>query len=699
MPTELISRNTIKLSASASSVNDYYVGYTIIVTRFDSVTGKKTEQSREIVAYNGSTKVATIAGIWDIEFIPNINDTYKIVPTYPDSRVSTNFGIITLDYITSKRYGKGLDPFVDLDLPSWLESARICDTQSDVTVKVLGSTAGIIPGGIYLYYNGITQWQGTVLSVKENHVKFTNILGKLTHKWNSWKVFNSGCIIYEGNQLYIAQRAGPFNSKPSHTSGTVQDLLAINTLLITKIGGPGPSTIALVANENPVQDVNSRGIKISGYSLYDADGIDYWRYVGWDQHDQRFVTKHQGNLILDTSVPLFENTNSLLQHFGGIISYIGGKYSLFIEEAEGVIAEDDSEVKNITKEHTIGRIRLTDEGLRGAFNSLTVAYADPANKFEAKNISFFNSEFLKSDRNVPKKGNLSIPGVTNYYNARLLADKFLVKSRYGLTVSFNIAPRGLLLSAGSVIQLQNPRYGWVNKKFRIENITHNSDCTLDIVAKEYDDKFYVVSNISKPPAVVSAGEAHIATSLNPSGLTATGISSENETFGGIEVSWNLVPNSDSTVETELYSSFKAKLQLIGDRILNNIIRFNTEHGLFVGDIIKSKGSDNGLILDVDYYVKEVISDNEIKISESIDGPVKNLVAGTGLQLRFFTGDLIATLPSTTNSYIDTILNSNYVPPTEPSTDPEAPDPNTPEGLETLERVKKFYWIRNKITRI
>jgi hypothetical protein len=191
----------------------------------------------------------------------------------------------------------------------------------------------------------------------------------------------------------------------------------------------------------------------------------------------------------------------MLQHFGGILRYNAGKYFLEVEAIAPTISDIDSEPANITEDQIIGKIRISDEGIRGAYNSLAVSYADPSNKFEAKNISFFNSDYLKADKNIARKGNLSIPGVTNYYNARLLAEKYLNSSRFGATISLTIAPRGLILLPGSIIQLQYSRYGWVNKKFRLESLTISDDCLVDIVAKEYDDSFYTASNIKKQAGV------------------------------------------------------------------------------------------------------------------------------------------------------------------------------------------------------
>lgn len=50
---------TIKLSSSASATNSIYVGATVVLTG-----GTGVGQSRRIVAYNGSTKVATVDRVW-----------------------------------------------------------------------------------------------------------------------------------------------------------------------------------------------------------------------------------------------------------------------------------------------------------------------------------------------------------------------------------------------------------------------------------------------------------------------------------------------------------------------------------------------------------------------------------------------------------------------------------------------------------
>lgn len=546
--TYLASKNTVRLPASASATVDFYKGYMAEITRYNSTTGKSLIQVGEITGYSGSTtQVATIDGIWD--FIPTSTDTIRVYPKYADGRISINPAIQTLDYISSTTYGKGMDPYKDLDLPSWLETARKCDTRSDITVLL--STGSVVVNDVYKYTNtaGKIIWQGKVASVSGSYVTFTDIIGKLTNKWNSWKQFKEKEVVYNSSgALYVINTANVYPVEP--VSGAIPvGMSAIGTFTLTRVSGTGGATVTLnTTSGNPVQGIKN-GQKISGYSIYDCDDINYWKMSGWDEHAQRYATKNQCNITIDTSAPLFDNINGLLDHYNGILRYTSGKYYLDLEEQEPDILTTD--IRTITVDDIVGKIQLSDEGTRSAFNSLTASFADPANKFEARNVSFFNSEYLKADRNVPKKGNLSIPGITNYYNTRALADGFLNKSRFGLTVNVTIRPSGFLLLAGTVIQIVYPRYDWGSpgKKFRIESIQYQPDGLVDIVAKEYDDSFYTASNIRR---VGGTGATTVPTTSTPSSPEA--LTASQTQYNQIILTWTPGPDAGPGSYTEIWRS-------------------------------------------------------------------------------------------------------------------------------------------------
>jgi hypothetical protein len=362
----------------------------------------------------------------------------------------------------------------------------------------------------------------------------------------------------------------------------------------------------------------------------------------------------------------------MLSHFGGILRYSAGQYYLDLEEASALISNIYSEPKNITADHIIGKIKLTDEGVRGAFNSLTVAYPDPANKFESRNISFFNSTYLKSDRNVPKKGNLTVPGITNYYNTRILADKFLNKSRYGLVISFNMVPRGLLLLSGMVIQIQYPRYGWVDKKFRIVSLTLQEDLTVDIVAEEYDDSLYSLSRLSKQAGSGKASASNITTIAAPTNLVATSIDTGDESKSRVQITWTNNPLANTrNVYTEVYSGDSTQFYINVDSISSNVLTISTAHELKIDSQVVGVTSSNGLVKDTVYFVKSVPSSTSFTLSPTKGGSVLGVTNGSSLGISIRTTTLIETIPVPISNVIDAYGGNSG-------------------------RVIKYYWVRHKV---
>lgn len=680
----LVSKNTIILPASASSTSGFYNGYIIELTRYNSTTGKTLSQQAPIIAYDGATKIATIDGIWD--FIPVSTDYVRVYPKYADSRVSINPAIQCLDYITSKTYGKGLDPYKDLDLPSWTETARKCDTRSDVTVLL--STGTPVVGDVYKYTNstGKIIWQGTVSVVSGSYVTFTNVIGKLSNKWNSWKTFNDSEIVYNAAGQLFKVNSGisqVFSTEPT-TTAVPANMSVLPATNLTRVSGTGSATIALnITKGNPVQGIRN-GQKISGYSIYDCDDVNYWKASGWDEHSQRYATKHQCNIVIDTSQPLFDNMNGLLDHFSGILRYTASKYYLEIEELAPTIATTD--IRTITVDDIVGKIQLSDEGTRSAFNSLTASFADPANKFEARNVSFFNSEYLKADRNVPKKGNLSIPGVTNYYNARLLAEGFLNKSRFGLTISMTVRPSGFLLLAGSIIQVIYPRYDWLSpgKKFRIESINYQPDGLVDIVAKEYDDSFYTMVNIRKVAGTGATTTPSTTAPGAPSNLVITSADSLTELMNGVELIWNNDPDVEASANgyTEIYGGLSPNLYITVSSIngTTDVLTTSSAHGLVPGMAVYPESDyipvsateiDSNLV----YYVLATPTTTTFTLTATKGGSTAvNLTTGSGLSLKIRTAALLDSVPIPIRNYVDTVVNAG------------------------TGRVEKYYWVRHRVNR-
>lgn len=416
---EVVVKNAIKLSSGASSTDNFYNGATITVTSTTS-DGTPYVQERKVVDYMGSTKIAIVDSPWDWQNIPDASDTYEI-GSIGDRRVTLNPSMQLLDYLTNKRYGKGLNVTRDIDLDQFKSAAVKCDTRADVSM-VFSSSNSFSVGEKYQYpESGTLQWRGTIKKIEsaagKQIVTFTDVIGKLGTKWNNYKTFASGELYWYDGKVY----AGTGSTIATAPGGSGN----LGSVTLYRVGGgtAGVDISSSAANGNPLIKRYSNvsgGFTASGYSLYDCDDIKYWKYLGWDDGTQRNVTRHQMNQVIDTKLALFENINKMLYQFNGMLKYTAGKYGLEVKGQKGTVQT----AEQISNEDIIGTIKISDKGLKNSKNYVSTSIIDPANKFEGRSVSFFNSTYLKEDKGVQKKGQLSQQGVTNYFNARFNIQQF-----------------------------------------------------------------------------------------------------------------------------------------------------------------------------------------------------------------------------------------------------------------------------------
>ena len=618
--------NVIILNSSASSSNDAYNSQNITIFQFDSDGTILKQQVKLVTDYIGNTRQATLQSPLPVDFILGTTDRYIVsAGEAVDKRVSINPALQLLDYLKNDRYGKGLLDS-DINLPTFLQAARDCDTRSDITVQLPGNIS-LTDGDVYRYpSSGSLQFQGKIrssfskvaavpqsngstINTTFTEVTFTDVVGKLGYKWNNYRVFNSGQLYWHKGEAYVAQSNSAITSAPTSSSS---DHLTGN-LSLAKVGGGTAITVSITdgfsASGNPIvkKFTNiAEGFNSPGYSLYDSDDVKYWIYVGWDEPEQRFVTRHQLNQIIDTANPLFDNINSMLKQFNGIMRYANGKYELAVKSAAPSSFES---FETITDGDIIGKIKLQDKGQKGIYNSMSANVVDPQNKFNARAITYFNSEYLKQDKGIRKSGNFKMPGVSNYFNSRVNIQQFLDESRYGLDISFTIDSKGYLLLTGEIIRLTYERFGWENKYFRIDNLNFQSNGLVQVTATEHNNNAFLVGNIKSSQetgALESEGgfvnTPIVATPASPSNLAAT-----TNGKGSITVTWN---NSStfklSTHNTEVWASStnnRSNASLIFTTQATSVDHIIAEQTLTSKYywIRHQVVTDNGLIVSSDYF--------------------------------------------------------------------------------------------------
>tara|TARA_B100001094_G_scaffold164446_1_gene159181 strand:- start:67 stop:7074 length:7008 start_codon:yes stop_codon:yes gene_type:complete len=527
------------------------------------------------------------ASDWDV--LPSTGDKYEIYGE-GDKKVSINPAVQLLDYITDGRYGRGLQIYTqgsdtaekDIDLESFKAAARQCDTRSDVTLILPNDTyanetaweVALINGQKWEYITtvsgtGYQQWEGTIKSLSGSadnrtdsagtgyvEVTFTNCIGKIAHRWLDWKSYDVGNAVYHKigsgaaarNKVYLVSAAGTLATPTTGNMASLSIQRTTDASITTAVHGvssAGATEQESGEQINPVVKSWTGGsYEKSGYSIYDSDDVKYWRYLGWQSQDQREVTRHQTNALIRTDTPVFNNVNSMLEHFNGILRYVGGKYQLDVESSTPTIADktittsssytgtqpasnskDYTDPRIIIDEDIIGAITVDDAGLKGSANTVSVSISDPNIRYDTRSVSFFKGDYLKEDRNIPKKKDVKTPLITNYFNARINAEQYLDQSRFNRKINFVIGSKGLLLLSGTIIKISYARFGWINKEYRISNLTYRPDCSVQVTAYEHNDASYIVTPKEKDigargPAVGPGDET--AAPFAPISLTATG---------------------------------------------------------------------------------------------------------------------------------------------------------------------------------
>lgn len=510
---------------------------------------------------NGYTLVTV-----DLDFDRDIDNTYSwAIVSEGDYRVSLNPAVQLVDYLTSDRYGRGLNVNRDLNVQEFQKAAQQCDTRSDVTI-VSSSQPSI--GSIYYRGNSTDRsyFEGRVASTTQRtfqgstyyEIVLTDVIGKLGRKWRDWKYMYAGELVWSAGNVYEVAGSGPINSLSGATP--------LTSVSLTKKGG-GSLSLNLSFSSfdgNPLVKSwtnSTEGFSLSGYSLYDCDDVKYWRYLGWNSQDQREVTRHQLNTIIDTAAPVFENINSLLAQFNGMLRYDAGKYALSIKTAASVdssanllddegntLISGDESIRVIQEEDIIGTINVEDAGVKGSYNTISLSIPDPQNRFDDRSVSYFNSTYLKEDRNIPKKADLKIGDITNFYNARINAKQYLEESRYSLNISFTLPPSAIDLVAGEIISITHSRLGWDKKLFRVNNLTFQQNCLVKVSAEEHNQEAFIINKAAVGPGNITATPAAFPRPGAPSNLGAI-----PDTAGGIILEWdNNEAFNSSTWSTQIW---------------------------------------------------------------------------------------------------------------------------------------------------
>lgn len=189
------------------------------------------------------------------------------------------------------------------------------------------------------------------------------------------------------------------------------------------------------------------------------------------------------NGAFTTGTTPYDLLQSLLSSMGGLLWYAQGKWRMkpaYWTPAVHSFNEDDLRS---------GISVNTRHSRRDNFNTVNGTWKGEETNWQVTDFTpVTNAGFIAADNGQEKSVDISLPFTTDFDTARRIANIYLERNRQQLTVSASFGMRAFQVQVGDVIELNNTRFGWVDKEFEVVSWTFglvgDSDLQVQMTLRE-----------------------------------------------------------------------------------------------------------------------------------------------------------------------------------------------------------------------
>ena len=236
------------------------------------------------------------------------------------------------------------------------------------------------------------------------------------------------------------------------------------------------------------------------------------------------VKRHECNVALNPDQSLIENIKIILSSMNGQLHWVAGKYKLKIDDVY-----TGANVFDFEEKHIIGGIKIIGETKSSRSNQVKAKFINPTT-FKEDEVSWPDSNnadgnysaFLTADNSVPLKKEISLSAVSNWHQARFLAQQSCLLSRNSLGFAFTATSEALDVIVGDIVSVTHSTAGWSAKKFIVRSVTINSNGTVALSGIEYQASTYTWNSATAPADIADTNLPDNSAVLIPSGLTVAG---------------------------------------------------------------------------------------------------------------------------------------------------------------------------------
>jgi|SRR5882672_4159087 len=242
-----------------------------------------------------------------------------------------------------------------------------------------------------------------------------------------------------------------------------------------------------------------------------------------------------------------ENIAILLSATNGHLSYVGGKYRLYV-------GAYDSPAIALNEDDIQGNVEiLTHPQGEDVYNLVSGTFFDEARMWEESSFPARTNSSYETDDGGQKPRPIQLPATRTSYRCQRIAEQILKQSRNKILVEFtHLSPKAMQIAVWETFSVSISEYGWVNKVLRCLRFRFLADGFVAITAGEESSAAYAdpaVADYAAPGAAVSP-PPEIESPSAPINFTSQGVRN------GIQFAWQLptVGRLNSTVELWEYTS-------------------------------------------------------------------------------------------------------------------------------------------------
>ena len=320
-----------------------------------------------------------------------------------------------------------------------------------------------------------------------------------------------------------------------------------------------PSFIAAANSCDTVVDLPNAPVAVEPISFYNtitgsmvtlALGAFFpnWRNGQPQTARKRYTT----NIVLESDNSTIDNCQEILKTMKGSLPFINGKYRLMMEE-------EGTSVMSFDNNNILGGVNLGWADRSKRLNRATIKFPNENKGYHDDTVSWPPAEsalhqaYVTADNGDDLHSEFELIGVTDFYQARDMAEFAVRESRSQEYITFKTQPQAMALDVGDVITVSNDALDIVSKLYRVRETSMNADLTVTVKAQIYDASIYpwrvgdeaaeaaalgVTPSLFDQPAAMENVQATTATRLNDDGTAHTDVT----------VTWDELPTGTSAVE-------------------------------------------------------------------------------------------------------------------------------------------------------